>query len=136
MKPTRPLLTFAICILSLGALGQGPAIPKPPDTPTHPVTEEYQGVRVTDDYRWLENWDDPAVRQWSDAQNRYARQHLDALPMRAALQKELQRLLANPSPRYRSLAERHGKLFALKTLPPKEQPFLVTFNSPDDLASM
>ena len=69
MKPTRPLLTSAICILSLGVLAQGPAISKPPDTPKHPVTDQYQGVKVTDDYRWLENWDDPAVKQWSAAEN-------------------------------------------------------------------
>jgi len=107
----------------------------PPATPKHPVTETYHGIQVTDDFRWLENWDDPPVREWSDAQNRYARQYLDALPTRAALHKEIERLLANPSPRYRSLAAVSGKLFALKTLPPKEQPFLVTLASPDDPAS-
>ena len=39
------------------------AIPAPPVTPKHPVTDEYHGVAVTDDYRWLENWDDPTVKQ-------------------------------------------------------------------------
>ena len=103
----------------------------PPATPKHPVTDEYHGIKVVDDYRWLENWSDPAVHAWSDAQNHYARSVLDALPMRAELAQELEHLLADPSPRYRALAERHGRLFALKTLPPKEQPFLVTLDSPD-----
>jgi prolyl oligopeptidase len=108
----------------------------PPATLKHPVTDIYHGVKVVDDYRWLEDPADPAVRAWSDAQNGYARQYLDALPMRAALEKELQRLLANPSPRYRALVARHGKLFALKTLPPNEQPFLVTFDSPDNVSAV
>src|SRR5438552_18827079 len=41
----------------------------PPETPKKPVTDEYQGVKVEDDYQWLENDSDPAVKGWSDAQN-------------------------------------------------------------------
>jgi prolyl oligopeptidase len=108
----------------------------PPPTPKHPVTDVYHGVSVKDDYRWLEDWADPAVRAWSEAQNRYARSYLDALPARDALAQELRRLLADPSPRFRALVERRGKLFALKTLPPKEQPYLVTFDSPENSASV
>ena len=121
-----------VMLLAAGTLGAADA---PPPTPKHPVTDDYHGVKVVDDYRWLENWDDPAVRAWSDAENAYARHYLDALPTRTALEAELQRLLANPSPRYRSLDARHGKLFALKTLPPKEQPFLAVLDSPDHPAS-
>jgi prolyl oligopeptidase len=134
MKPTRPLLTFAICILSLGALGQGPAIPKPPDTPTHPVTEEYQGVRVTDDYRWLENWDDPAVKQWSAAENARTREYLDHLPARAALKERLLQLAAASSASYYDLQFRAGMLFAERYQPPQQQPALVVLRSADDPA--
>ena len=119
-------------LLTAGILGAADA---PPPTPKHPVTDVYHGVKVVDDYRWLENWDDPAVRAWSGAENAYARHYLDALPTRTALEAELQRLLANPSPLYRSLMARRGQLFALKTLPPKEQPFLVVLDSPDAPAS-
>jgi prolyl oligopeptidase len=103
----------------------------PPPTTKHPVTDVYHGIRVVDDYRWLENWAEPAVRAWSDAQNQYARRYLDVLPMRSEIEAELKKFLGNPSPRYRALTTRKGKLFALKTLPPKEQPFLVVFDSPD-----
>jgi prolyl oligopeptidase len=65
----------------------------------------------------------------------FLREYLDALPTRAAISTELQRLLADPSPRYRAMVERHGKLFALKSLPPKEQPYLVSFDSPDNPAA-
>jgi prolyl oligopeptidase len=75
------------------------------------------------------------VRQWSDAQNRYARAYLDALPARASVYDELKRLYTHPSPRYFALATRAGLLFALKSQPPKEQPLLVVLASPDEVGS-
>ena len=135
-------------IAALGALiliapyrfsAQPPANPpsanQPAATPKKPVTDVYNGVSVTDDYRWLENPSDPAVRAWSDAQNRTARQYLDALPLRATLYDELKRLYSQPSPRYSALQSRPGALFALKNQPPQEQPLLVLLNSADDLGS-
>jgi prolyl oligopeptidase len=106
-----------------------------PSTPKKPVADIYHGVKVVDDYRWLENFNDPAVHDWAGAENRYARVYLDALPMRPALHEQLKRLRSYPSPRYRSLAYRRGIWFALKQQPPEEQPFLVTLASPDDPAS-
>ncbi len=41
----------------------------PPATPKRPVTDEYHGVTVVDDYRWLENAADPAVKKWTTEQN-------------------------------------------------------------------
>lgn len=38
-----------------------------------PVTNTYHGTEVVDPYQWLEDWDNPQVRSWSDSQNRYAR---------------------------------------------------------------
>ena len=135
MKTTRPSLTFAICILSLGALAQGPAIPKPPATPKHPVTDEYQGVKVTDDYRWLENWDDPAVKQWSAAENARTREYLDHIPARAAIKERLHQLAAATSASYYDLQFRAGMLFAERYQPPQQQPMLVVMRSADDPAS-
>ena len=39
----------------------------PPPTQQRPVTDEYFGIKVVDPYRWLENWDDPEVRAWTEA---------------------------------------------------------------------
>src|SRR5215471_6018497 len=63
--------------------------PVPPDTPKKPVVDHYYGVTVADDYRWLENREDPAVRQWSDAQNDRARRFLDGLAARQPIRKWL-----------------------------------------------
>ncbi|WP_223173787.1 prolyl oligopeptidase family serine peptidase [Gloeobacter kilaueensis] len=125
----RPLLNALLSLLV--ALPVAAALPAPPETPRRPVTDEYQGVRVEDNYRWLEDSSDPAVRAWSDAQNRYARTFLDGLPERQKLYKRLQELLSTPSPDYRNLEYKDGKLFALLTQPPKEQPLLIALTSAD-----
>ncbi|HYT62794.1 MAG TPA: hypothetical protein VEL50_02775, partial [Gemmatimonadales bacterium] len=56
-----------------------------PNTARKPVTDTYHSVAVTEDYRWLENWDGPGVRAWSDSENAHTRAFLDALPARAAI---------------------------------------------------
>ena len=106
-----------------------------PTTPKHPVTETYHGVAVTDDYRWLEDASDPAVKAWSAAQNAHTRAYLDALPSRALLQQRITRILTTSSPIYLDLRHRPGLLFALEFLPTKQQPILVTRTGPDDTAS-
>jgi prolyl oligopeptidase len=125
----------ATCLLALAALAQGPAIAPPPATPKRPVTDEYQGVKVTDDYRWLENWDDPEVKQWSAAQNAYTREYLDHLPSRPAIKARLKQLIGATSARYYDLQFRGGTLFAMKNQPPKQQPMLVAMHSADDPGS-
>lgn len=106
-----------------------------PATPKKPVSTKYQGVTVEDPYQWLEKDDDPDVKGWSDAQNQRARQYLDQLPDRAAIEKQLTEWYAKTSPNYFSLVSRPGLLFAMKFQPPKQQPLLVTLTSADDLKS-
>src|SRR5438128_4245492 len=106
-----------------------------PQTPKNPVMDEYQGVKVEDPYQWLEKDDDPAIKAWSDAQNRRTRAYLDKLPDRAAIEKQLTEWYAKTSPTYSSLVSRPGILFAMKFQPPKQQPMLVTLASVDDLKS-
>ena len=127
-------LVIAVGLLALVVLAQGPSIPQPPATPRRPVTEEYQGVKVTEDYRWLENWDDPEVKQWSAAQNARSREYLDHLPPRPAIQQMLKQALSASSAAYYDLQFRGGTLFAMKYQPPQQQPMLVALSSADDPA--
>src|SRR5213079_2647285 len=104
-----------------------------PQTPKKPVTDEYQGVKVEDNYQWLEKDDDPEVKAWSDAQSQQTRTYLDKLPERAAIENQLTEWYAKTSPSYSGLVSRPGILFALKFQPPKQQQMLVTLTSADDL---
>jgi prolyl oligopeptidase len=100
-------------------------LPPIPPTPRKPVVDVYHGVKVVDDYQWLEDWNDPAVRAWSDAESAHARAFLTALPGRQQIRDRLKSLFANASASYYSLGYRSGTVFAMKTQPPKQQPFLV-----------
>src|SRR5258708_7312009 len=69
-------------------------------TPKKPVTDDYSGIGVVDDYRWLEAGGDADVRQWSNQQNSRTRAYLDHLPMRPALADFLGKLYSSPSTRF------------------------------------
>jgi len=133
MKANRFL--FLISALIGLALINLPAIAPPPQTPKKPHSDDYHGVTVEDPYQWLENDEDPEVKAWSDTQSQWTRAYLDKLPDRAAIEKQLTEWYAKTSPSYFSLVSRPRILFAMKFQPPKQQPFLVTLVSPDDLKS-
>ena len=44
-----------------------------PQTPRVEVTETLHGMTVADPYRWMENWDDPRLPGWVEAQNEFTR---------------------------------------------------------------
>ena len=122
---------LTICFVALAA----DDLPPIPATPKRPVTDEYQGVKVVDDYRWLENSSDPEVRQWSDAQNTRTRAYLDHVPMRSEIAARLKHLYGDQAPSFSALWERSGVLFALENKPPLAQPILVTLALLDNPAS-
>jgi prolyl oligopeptidase len=104
-------------------------------TPRRPVVDRYHGVEVTDDYQWLEDTDAPEVRAWVAAQNRRTRAALDALPGRGAIERQLTEIYNAPVASYTRAAHRGGKLFALRTRPGGQQPFLVVMPSADERAA-
>jgi prolyl oligopeptidase len=104
---------------------------QPPATPKRPVTDAYHGITVTDDYRWLQNWNDPAVREWSEKENAYARQFLDHLPNVPALRSRVTEIMEAKTISYGGVQYRKGRLFALKRQPPKQQPMLIVLPSAD-----
>ncbi len=127
------LSAFLLAFACVGAPLASPRAEEP--APKKPVSDEYHGVTVTEDYRWLEVSADPATQAWTEAQNQRTRAYLDALADRAPIEKRLTELFAKVSPTYRALASRPGRLFALKQQPPKQQALLVTLTSANDLGS-
>jgi prolyl oligopeptidase len=132
----RPVLTvLGMLLLALAVAAQTASLGAPPATPKRPVTDDYQGVKVVDNYRWLENWDDPEVKKWSAAENAHARAYLDRLPSRPGTKERLHQLAAASSDAYYDLGFRGGTLFAMKFQPTAQQPVLVALRSADDPAS-
>lgn len=132
-------LIIIITGLALGAFsainGYADEVPELPETPIIPVTDVYHGVEVVDNYRWLENGDDPAVCNWSEAQDAYTHRVLDDIPVREAIAKRLHELYNESSPEYYWFQHKSGEFFALKDQPPLDQPLLVKLESLHDLST-
>ncbi len=107
----------------------------PPVARRQTVTDTYHGVTVQEDYRWLEDWDDPAVKAWSAGQNEHARDWLKKCPGVDRLRTRVTEILADESSSYWELAFRGERLFAMKRQPPKQQSFIVRCDAYDDLSS-
>ncbi len=126
------MLFAMVILLSTLSLRAADELPAAPPTPRKPVADEYSGVRVVDDYRWLEAGADSDVREWTLQQNARTRAYLDHLAERPAIVESLNQLESSASTRISALRFRGGTLFAIKAEPPKLQPFLVTLSSPND----
>jgi prolyl oligopeptidase len=128
-KSVLPALFF--CALGFDSLikaAEDRALPVVP-TPQQPATNVYHGVRVVDDYQWLEDAANPAVRDWTRAQNARTRDYFDQLDFRPALAQELNELMGDQSAVY-SVGDRRGdNIFALRSKPPAQQPVLVRLKS-------
>lgn len=105
----------------------------PPETLTMMVVDEYHGVKVVDDYRWLENWENPKVKAWSEAQNVYARNYLDKVPFVPQLRERVTELENAVGDRYLAVHSAAGRFFASKSVPGEQQPLIIEMKSLDKL---
>ncbi len=133
MKSVRHLFVPALLAVLATSPASARPIPgtAPPGTERRAVTDDFFGTKVTEEYRWLEDFSDPEVQKWNETQNTHSRAFLDALPHRDAIRHRVEELSKDPSPDYSQLKWRPGTLFAMKNQPPKQQPFLVALRSPD-----
>ena len=132
-RATAFLISLVTCTpVGAGAAGAAPASPPPADK--RPVEDRYFDRTVRDDYQWMEDWSDAALKAWVDQQNAYTRGVLDQIPSRPAIRDRVAELSRDISPDYSALEFRGGTLFALKDQPPKNQPMLVALASVDDLS--
>lgn len=128
--PTRTIL--------LSSLLATTALAAPPTAKKAPVTDEFHGVKVSEDYRWLEDASSSDVKAWSDAQNAHARTILDSIACRSALRARIAELEGSVGVEYHALkpaAGNPGVILASKNQPPKQQPLIVALSSLDDLKS-
>jgi len=107
----------------------------PPATSPRTVVEQYHGVSVTDNYRWLEDSSDPAVQRWVAAQNSYTRKRLDALPGRTLIQERVRAVFGAEHPRYQWIETVPGRWFVKVHRPPAQQSVIVVLAPEGDPTS-
>ena len=87
-----------------------PAIPPAPVARVEVVKDTYFGETVSDPYRWMENDKDPDWLPFLKGQNQHTRAVLDAIPGRAQLLQQIQRLSGDAALTRRA-QRAGGKLF-------------------------
>jgi prolyl oligopeptidase len=66
----------------------------PPKTEKRPLEETMHGVKIVDNYRWLEDGNSPDTQKWVAEEMAYTQSVLDPLPGRDAIHKRLTELLS------------------------------------------
>lgn len=66
---------------------------KYPETPIKPVVDDYHGIKITDNYRWLEDIQNPGVRHWINEQEKVTRSFLDRIPQAGFIRESLEQLM-------------------------------------------
>lgn len=69
-----------------------PVAMKYPTTEKVDVVDDYQGRKVADPYRWLEDTESEQTAAWIEAQNEVTQAFLQSIPERKAIHKQLERL--------------------------------------------
>lgn len=99
--------------------GNGITLPPPPVAAVHAVTDDYDGTKIQDDYRWLEDAKSPQTRAWINEENAYTEKYLSQvkdLPQIKSDLTSLQRVDVYSMPELRG-----GKYFFKKRLADENQ---------------
>ncbi|MGD0940319.1 MAG: prolyl oligopeptidase family serine peptidase [Terracidiphilus sp.] len=95
--------SFGLCV-ALGAVvgmsglaqsihgREGITLPPPPAVETNPVTDDYFGTKIVDNYRWLEDAKSTETRKFIDAENAYTGRYLKQARIRTQLLDDLDAL--------------------------------------------
>ncbi|HEV2280230.1 MAG TPA: prolyl oligopeptidase family serine peptidase [Acidobacteriaceae bacterium] len=131
MSLRKPALFMTILALSLAVRAQHPApdgkihgdngvtLPPPPVAAVHAVTDAYNGTKVDDPYRWLEDAHSPDTRAWIDEENAYTQQYLSQIHNRPEIVQQLTAL--ERVDEYSMPQIRAGKYFFSKRLADENQ---------------
>ena len=107
--------------------GADSKLAEPPVAEKKPVIDIFHGTKVLDNYRWLEDGNNPQTQKWVEQEMAYTRALLDPLPGRAAIHKRLTELLSIGIVTPPQLAGRH--YFYTKREGMQNQPILYVRDS-------
>jgi prolyl oligopeptidase len=105
LKITLAVLLFAACATQPAPKTAVSARPAVPATEAKVVTETLHGVEISDPYRWLEDQEAPATRDWITRQNLYTDAVLDPRPEAGLFAPRIAELLStdkNGTPTFRN----------------------------------
>jgi prolyl oligopeptidase len=71
----------------------GITLPAPPDVDPVPVTDDYFGTKIVDNYRWLEDAKSDQTRAFIDAENAYTNRYLEQAHIRSQIADDLDPLV-------------------------------------------
>ncbi|MGA2205199.1 MAG: prolyl oligopeptidase family serine peptidase [Terracidiphilus sp.] len=116
-------------VLSIGlslAAGQaihgrgGITLSPPPEAQVVPVTDDYFGTKIVDNYRWLEDANSPATKAFIDAENAYTARYMEQARIRPQIGDELSALEQVTT--WAVPIQRGNDLFFTKLLAGEDQP--------------
>jgi prolyl oligopeptidase len=91
--PLRACFSFiALVVLIAGSVG-AEGLAGYPQARRDEAMDDYNGVKVADPYRWLEQLDSPETRDWVRAEARLTDSYLEKIPVRDLLKQRLTALL-------------------------------------------
>jgi prolyl oligopeptidase len=96
MHPLFTVLLLALVILCAAVAGPGEAAGKRsfsyPPAPKSDQVDDYNGVKVADPFRPLEDPDSPETRAWIEAENRLTFDYLRSIPERERIRQRLEKV--------------------------------------------
>lgn len=99
--------------------GDGITLPPPPVAKIAPVTDDYFGTKITDNYRWLEDAKAADTRQFIEEENAYTARYMRQAHMRSSVVDDLDEL--EHVARWSLPLQRNGSYFFLKRLAGEDQ---------------
>lgn len=115
MKCKSLKLILALYVCAGSVVGQY-HIPPYPETKQTTAIDDYYGIKVTDNYRWLENMDDQGVKDWFKTQGDFTSVILEKITGRNELLAEFLRLDSMRSMSIFSIIRQKDRYFYLKEL--------------------
>ena len=87
--PSRHWIAILIACGSAGASAVEPARFTYPETKKIEQIDDYNGVRISDPYRWLEDDNSAETKAWVEAQNKITFGYLEKIPERESIKRRL-----------------------------------------------
>lgn len=87
-----------------------------PKTPEIPVVDDYNGMKITDNYRWLEDMKNPEVQSWFKEQANFSQTIINKIPGRDALYQEMMKLDQLKDAVFGNIITNNGNYYYQKTL--------------------